>query len=239
MARSLLAITVLICVMMVDVTRGEAFLSKRAMSLSCLRTPTSSHSSSALCLNLPRGGMQLFVKTLSGKTVSIEVEEGESIEDVKAKISEKEGIPAEQQRLIFGGEQLQDGKTIDDYDLGDDSTLHLVLRLRGGRNILSKVVGAVTFGKVCGSFEVDETFVRKHAKLTGEEVKLVQKFIKQSVEENEATKKVPKSKKARESSDFDDVYLKEVYYKISDSDCSLKEGGFLEDLIDPSKKRPQ
>lgn len=79
-----------------------------------------------------RGGMQLFVKTLTGKTVSIEVEEGESIEDVKAKIAEKEGIPPEQQRLIFGGQQLQDAKTLQDYDVGDDATLHLVLRLRGG-----------------------------------------------------------------------------------------------------------
>mmetsp|Transcript_5428 Transcript_5428/g.10337 ORF Transcript_5428/g.10337 Transcript_5428/m.10337 type:complete len:123 (-) Transcript_5428:101-469(-) len=79
-----------------------------------------------------RGGMQLFVKTLTGKTVSIEVEEGESIEDVKAKIAEKEGIPPEQQRLIFGGQQLQDQKTLQDYDVGDDATLHLVLRLRGG-----------------------------------------------------------------------------------------------------------
>ena len=76
--------------------------------------------------------MQLFVKTLTGKTVSIEVEENESIEDVKAKISAKEGIPPEQQRLIFGGQQLQDAKTLGDYDVGDDATLHLVLRLRGG-----------------------------------------------------------------------------------------------------------
>ena len=79
-----------------------------------------------------RGGQQLFVKTLTGKTVSVEVEPGESIESVKAKISEKEGVPPEQQRLIFGGQQLADGKTIDDYDIGDDSTLHLVLRLREG-----------------------------------------------------------------------------------------------------------
>jgi len=95
-----------------------------------------------------RGGQQLFVKTLTGKTVSVEVEPGESIESVKAKISEKEGVPPEQQRLIFGGQQLADGKTIDDYDIGDDSTLHLVLRLRGGESVvfafksfLSKVTG--------------------------------------------------------------------------------------------------
>jgi hypothetical protein len=65
-----------------------------------------------------QGGIQLFAKTLTGKTVSIEVKEGESIEEVKAKIAEKEGIPAEQQRIIFGGQQLQDGKTIKDYNIG-------------------------------------------------------------------------------------------------------------------------
>ncbi len=53
-----------------------------------------------------QGGIQLFVKTLTGKIVSIKVEEGESIEEVKVKITEKEGIPAEQQRIIFGGQQL-------------------------------------------------------------------------------------------------------------------------------------
>ena len=76
-----------------------------------------------------RGGMQLFVKTMTGKTVSIEVEADESIEDVKAKIQEKEGIPPEQQRLIFGGQQVDDSKTLGDYGVGDDDTFHLVLRL--------------------------------------------------------------------------------------------------------------
>jgi len=122
-----------------------------------------------------RGGMQLFVKTLTGKTVSIEVEEGESIEDVKAKIAEKEGIPPEQQRLIFGGQQLQDSKTLDDYDVGDDSTLHLVLRLRGG--ILSNIINTIR-GR--NSFEVDESFVLSHASLSAEDRALVAKFIQQS-----------------------------------------------------------
>jgi ubiquitin len=87
-------------------------------------------SSSCLSQTLSiRGGMQLFVKTMTGKTVSVEVEEGETIEEVKAKISEKEGIPPEQQRLIFGGQQLEDAKTLEDYGVGDDDTFHLVLRL--------------------------------------------------------------------------------------------------------------
>lgn len=81
-----------------------------------------------------RGGdsMQLFVKTLSGKTISVEVEETDRIEDVKAKIEEKEGIPPEQQRLIFGGKQLDGHKTLQDYAVEDGASLSMVLRLRGG-----------------------------------------------------------------------------------------------------------
>ena len=78
------------------------------------------------------GGQQLFVKTLTGKTVSVEVEEGDRIDDVKAKIHEKEGIPPEQQRLIFNGKQLDNHKTIGDYDIEEGSSVHMVLRLRGG-----------------------------------------------------------------------------------------------------------
>ena len=91
-----------------------------------------------LVLRLRGGGIddettkQIFIKTLQGKTITIDVKNSDKIESIKQKISIKEGIPADQQRLVFNGKQLEDGSTIAEYNIDTESTIHLVLRLRGG-----------------------------------------------------------------------------------------------------------
>jgi len=89
--------------------------------------------------------MQIFVKTLQGQTITVDVNADDTIDAVKRKIQAKENLPAVDQRLVYAGKSLDDQRTLSDYNVQDSATMHLLLRLKGGMQVFVKTLQGQTF----------------------------------------------------------------------------------------------
>lgn len=113
-----------------------------------------------------QGSIQVFVKTLTGKTLTLEIHPDDSINHVKAKIEDREGVPAQDQRLVFAQSNLDGARTVAEYGITKDSTLHLVLNLRGGGGVIEPSLRVLAMKYNCDKLICRKCYARLHSKAT-------------------------------------------------------------------------